>query len=174
MAAKLYFEGQHDDEEVLFTFRRHPIVMRKGFYALLIPFVLGSIPTLIWPDNLQNLWIAFGGLGLGFVLFLYHWMGWYFSIFIITNQRLRQITQQGFFNRSIIDIGIPKIQNISYNIPGFTAATFGFGNLVVQTYVGNLYLDKIQHPTKIFNDLLEVLKEHGGNTISGNYEEAIE
>jgi len=169
-----YFEGQHDDEEVLFTFRRHPIAMRKGFYALLIPFLLTSIPVFIWPDNISNLWVAFGGLGLGIVLFSYYWMGWYFTIFIVTNQRLRQITQKGFFNRSIIDIGIPKIQNISYNVPGFSAAAFGFGNLVVQTYVGNLYLDKVQHPTKIFNDLLQVLKDHGGNLTNQNYEEAIQ
>lgn len=171
---KTYFEGQHEDEEVLFIFRRHPVAMRKGFYALLIPFVIACIPSLIWPDNLDNLWIAFGGLVLGLILLLYHWIGWYFSVFIVTSQRLRQITQKGFFNRSIIDIGIPKIQNISYNVPGFTAALLGFGNLVVQTYVGNLYLDKIQHPAKTFNDLLKVLKEYGVTIPGNNYEETLE
>jgi uncharacterized membrane protein YdbT with pleckstrin-like domain len=170
---KKYFAGQHEDEEVLFTFRRHLIAMRKGFYMLLIPFLIACVPVLIWPDNLNNVVIAFGGLAIGLVLFFYHWMGWYFSIFIVTDQRLRQITQKGFFNRSIIDIGISKIQNVSYNVPGFTAAMFGFGNLVVQTYVGNLYLEKIEHPTKIFNDLLQVLKEHG-NKAGTNYEEAFE
>lgn len=166
------FEGQHDDEEVLFTFRRHPIAMRKGFYALLIPFLIASIPVLLWPENLDNLLIAFGGLGVGIILFFYHWMGWYFSVFIVTDQRLRQITQKGFFNRSVIDIGISKIQNISYNVPGFTAATFGFGSLVIQTYVGDLYLDKLHQPEKVFNELLQVLKRYGGN--ENDYEEATE
>lgn len=166
------FEGQHDDEEVLFTFRRHVIAMRKGFYALLIPFLIASLPVLIWPENLGNLWIALGGLGLGLVLFFYHWIGWYFSVFIVTNQRLRQITQKGFFNRSVIDVGIPKIQNISYNVPGFSAAVFGFGSLVIQTYVGDLFLDKLHHPEKIFNKMLKVLKAYGSNDVI--YEEATE
>lgn len=165
------FAGQHDDEEVLFTFRRHPIVMRKGFYALFVPFLIASIPVLIWPENLTNLWIALGGLGLGIVLFFYHWMGWYFSIFIVTSQRLRQITQKGFFNRSVIDLGVSKIQNISYNVPGFTAAFLGFGTLVVQTYVGDLYLDRVHHPEKIHSDLAQAIKQYGDSAVT-DYEES--
>lgn len=161
-----HFEGQHDDEEVLFVFRRHPIVMRKGYYFMVVPFLLASLPVLVWPDNINTLYVALGGLGVGILLFLYYWMGWYFSVFVVTNQRLRQITQKGFFNRSIIDVGISKIQNVSYKVPGFTASVLGFGSIVIQTYVGDLYLDKIHHPEKIFNDLLRVLKECGSEDIA--------
>jgi len=166
------FEGQHEDEEVLFIFRHHIIKIRKAFYMLAIPFLIASIPVLVWPENTSNLWVAFGGLGVGLLLFFYHWLGWYFSIFIVTTQRLRQITQKGFFNRSVIDLGLSKIQNISYNIPGFTASVFGFGTLVVQTYVGDLYLDKIEHPSKIYNDLTNVIKQYGNN--EAGYEKDIE
>jgi hypothetical protein len=158
-----YFEGQHPDEQIIFTFRRHIIAMRKGFYALAIPFLIASVPVLIWPGEINNLWIAFGGLGVGLILFFYHWIGWYFSVFIVTNERLRQVTQKGFFNRSVIDLGISKIQNISYNVPGFTASIFGFGTMVVQTYVGDLYLDKIHHPSKIYNELAEVIRQYGAS-----------
>lgn len=164
------FEGQQDGEEVLFTFRRHPIAMRKGFYALVIPFLIASIPVLIWPENLGNLGLAFAGLGLGLVLFFYHWIGWYFSIFIVTNQRLRQITQKGFFNRSVIDLGISKIQNLSYNIPGITASMLGYGTLVVQTYVGDLLINKIHHPSRIYNDLAEVVSKFGGGDLTPSNE----
>jgi hypothetical protein len=47
------FNGQRDDEEVLFVFRRHIIAMRKGFYMLLVPFALSSIPPLIWQSKLE-------------------------------------------------------------------------------------------------------------------------
>lgn len=168
------FPGQHDDEEVLFTFRRHPIAMRKGFYMLLIPFLVASLPVLFWPDNIATLWVAFAGLGLGLLLFFYHWIGWYFTIFIVTNQRVRQVTQKGFFNRSVIDVGISKIQNISYNVPGFSASVFGFGNIVVQTYVGDMYLDRIHHPAIIFDKLLQALKEYGDAELTTAYEESIQ
>lgn len=160
------FEGQHEGEQVLFIFRHHMVKMRKGFYLLVIPFLIGSIPVLIWPDNTDNLWYAGAGLALGVLLFFYHWLSWYFSIFIVTDQRLRQITQKGFFNRSVIDLGLSKIQNISYNVPGFSASIFGFGTLVVQTYVGDLYLEKIEHPAKIYNDLTQAIKNHTDTTVS--------
>lgn len=155
------FAGQHEDEEVLFIFRHHPIKIRKAFYMLIIPFLIASIPVFIWPDNPTNLWIAFGGLAFGLLLFFYHWMGWYYSIYIVTTQRLRQITQKGFFNRSVIDLGLSKIQNISYNVPGLSASIFGFGSLVVQTYVGDLYLEKIEHPAKIYDALNQAIHEYG-------------
>lgn len=155
------FDGQHEGEEVIFTFRRHPIAMRKGFYLMIIPFLAASIPVLVRPGDLNMLFIAFGGLGVGFVLFLYQWMGWYFSVFIVTNQRIRQVTQKGLFNRSVIDLGISKIQNISYNVPGLSGTMFGFGTMVIQTYVGDLYLDKLHHPNKIYNALSEVIQQYG-------------
>jgi len=147
------FDGQHEGEEIILVFRRHIIAMRKGFYMLLIPFVIASIPALIWPGELKWLYVALGGLVLGGVLFFYHWIGWYFTVYIITTERLRQTSQSGLFGKSVIDLDISKIQNISYNVPGFTAEIFNFGTIVVQTYVGDLILDKIHHPSDVYNTL---------------------
>ncbi len=169
------FEGQHDDEDVQLVFRRHPVAMRKGLYLLLVPFLVCSLPVLFWPDNINLLWLAFAGLLVGITLFFYHWLGWYFSIFIVTNFRLRQVTQRGFFSKSVIDVGISKIQNISYNVPGFSAALMGYGTLVVQTYVGDLVLDRIHHPGKIYNELQKAVHS-AGDDIGPNkdYEEVTE
>ncbi|RWZ79533.1 MAG: PH domain-containing protein [Candidatus Chaera renei] len=153
------FEGQHDDETVLLVFRRHPIAMRKGFYALLVPIVVTSIPVLIWPQNAKLLYLWLGGFALGLLLFAYHWVGWYFSLFIVTDQRIRQISQKGMFGKSVIDLGLSKIQNISYNIPGLTGEMLGYGTIAIQTYVGDLILDKVHHPAKIYNNLQTILKQ---------------
>ncbi len=150
------FEGQRDGEELVLVFRRHIIALRKGFYSILIPFVIASIPTLIAPGELLYLWIALGGLGFGLILFFYHWIGWYFTVFILTNQRLRQVTQQGIFGKSVIDLPVSKIQNISYNVPGLSGELFGFGTIVIQTYVGDLILDLVHHPSQVYNKLQDV------------------
>lgn len=164
------FEGQHEDEEILFVFRRHIISMRKGFYQLLIPFVIFSIPALVvpflpydrlpawWQDPLNLLAISMLGFGIGIVLFLYQWMGWYFSVFIVTTIRLRQLTQNTIFGKTVIDLGLTKIQNISYTIDGFTADVLGYGTIVVQTYVGDLVLDRIHHPEEVHNKLQEAVR----------------
>jgi hypothetical protein len=138
--------------------------MRKGFYALLIPFLIASLPTLIWPGELTFLYIALGGFVLGLILFFYHWMGWYFTIYIVTNERLRQITQEGMFGKSVIDLGLSKIQNISYNVPGASGAMFGFGTIVIQTYVGDLVINQVHHPSKTYAQLEEAIKQSNPTT----------
>ena len=165
------FDGQREGEEVVLVFRRHIIALRKGFYSILIPFVIASLPTLIFPGELLYLYIALGGLVFGMMLFFYHWIGWYFTIFILTNERLRQSTQQGFFGKSVIDLPVSKIQNISYTIPGLSGELFGFGTIVIQTYVGDLILDLIHQPGTVYNKLQDVAATATGHSVAGEHEE---
>lgn len=165
------FDGQRENEEVILVFRRHIIALRKGFYSILIPFLIASLPTLIFPGDFLYLYIAFGGLAFGLLLFFYHWIGWYFTVFILTNQRLRQSTQKGIFGKSVIDLPVSKIQNISYTIPGLSGELFGFGTVVIQTYVGDLILDLIHHPNVVYNKLQDVASSASNQANTGNYEE---
>ncbi len=153
------FEGQRDDEEVEMVFRRHIIALRKGFYMILIPFAIGSIPALLFPQLFWLFFVSLGCLAFGIVLFFYYWLGWYYTYFIVTNQRLRQVSQSGLFGRGVVDLGLNKIQNISYSIPGFSGEVLGFGTIVIQTYVGDLVLDRISHPDKIYNKLQDAIKD---------------
>lgn len=159
------FEGQREGEEVIKIFRRHIIAMRKGFYCLLIPLALSSIPPLIWQTNLELFLLPVAGLGLGLLLFAYHFIIWYYTVFVLTNQRLRQITQKGFFGSDVVELKLSKIHNISYNIPGFSGEMFGFGTIVIQTYVGDLVIRNVEHPEKIYNLLQDATEaaERGVN-----------
>ena len=151
------FDGQRDDEELLFVFRRHVIAMRKGFWLLLIPFTISALPVFIWPTVLEVYWAPVAGLALGFVLFLYHFLMWYYTLYIVTNQRLRQVTQRGFFGKDVVELGLSKIQSISYNVPGLSGELFGFGTIVIQTYVGDLIINKVEHPEETYNKLQDAV-----------------
>ena len=171
-AQQLDFEGQRPGEELLFIFRRHIIAMRKGFYLLLIPFAISALPVLIWQDNLQLLWSPVIGFGLGLILFFYHWMMWYFTVYIVSNQRLRQVTQRGFFGKDVVELRLSKIQNISYNIPGFTGEIFGFGTIVIQTFVGDLVIRHVEHPDRTYNMLQDAVSDAvDAASPQGDYEE---
>lgn len=152
------FEGQREGEELLFVFRRHIIAMRKGFYLLLIPFALSAVPPLIWPTNLQLFLIPIAGFTLGLVLFAYHFMMWYFTIYIVSTQRIRQVTQRGFFGKDVVELKLSKIQNISYTIPGLSGELFKFGTIVIQTFVGDLVIHKVEHPDDIYNKLQDAVE----------------
>ena len=158
---KKYFADQFDDEEVLFVFRKHPVVMRKGLIFFMLAILLGTVPALIKPE----ISFFFGGLAAGFILglivFLPSWIGWYYSIFIVSDQRLIQITQKGLFNRSVVDLGLNQIQMVNYQIAGLQETLLGFGTILMQTYVGDLVIHDVHHPAKIQKKLLGILREQG-------------
>lgn len=164
-----YFEDQFDDEEVLFVFRKHPIVMRRGLIIGLAAWLVGPLYTLILtyvkPDNLPSLGFFFGSLAasilLGILLLVPSWIGWYFSVFIVTDQRLIQITQKGLWNRSVVDMGLSQIQMVNYEISGLQETLLGYGTISMQTFVGDLVIHEIHHPDKIQKKLLEILRKGG-------------
>jgi uncharacterized membrane protein YdbT with pleckstrin-like domain len=163
------FEGQRSDERLLFVFRRHIISMRKGFYLLMIPVVVTSIPPLIWQSNLELFLLPVAGLLIGLILFFYHFILWYFTVYIVTDQRIRQVTQKGLFGKDVIELRLSKIQNISYNIPGFTGEIFKFGTIVIQTFVGDLVIHQVEHPNEIYNKLQDAV--NNAVKLQGDYEE---
>lgn len=158
-----YFEDQFDDEEVLFVFRKHPLVMRKGLILGMLCLLIGVIPAAVKPD-LGFGWFL-GGLGIGAIVgllvFAPSWISWYYSVFIVTDQRLIQITQKGLFHRSVVDMRLSQIQMVNYQVAGLQETLLGFGTIMMQTFVGDLIIHDVHHPAAIQKKLLETLRSNG-------------
>lgn len=155
------FDGQHDDEEVKFMFRQHPVVMRKGLILLGIFWVVGLLPLSIWVDQRWALYVLLGGILLGILAMFYAWIGWYFTLHIVSDQRFIQMKQEGLFRRTVVDIGLDKVQNVNYQIAGLQETLLGFGTIIVQTFVGDLVLKYIHHPARVQTSLIKTIKESG-------------
>jgi hypothetical protein len=161
--ADKYFEDQLDDEEVLYVFRKHPVVMRKGIVLAALGPLIGILPVAV-KTQLGVGWF-FGGLGvgqlLGMVLIFPYWIAWYYSVFIITNQRFIQITQKGLFHRSIVDLSLAQIQSLNYEVNGIQETLLGYGTILMQTYVGDLVIHDIHHPGDIYKKMTVILRDLG-------------
>lgn len=157
------FEDQFDDEEVLFVFRKHPIVMRKGLVLACLGPLLGVLPAAIRPT--LGFGYFFGGLAAGFALgalmMLPSWIAWYYSVFIVTDQRFIQITQRGLFHRSVVDLGLAKIQSTNYEVRGIQATLLSFGTIVIQTYMGDMVIHEVYHPARVIRKLSTILRDQG-------------
>lgn len=155
-----YFKQQFDDEEVKLVFRKHPIVMRKGIVLASVGLLAGVLPALIKPTYG---WF-FGGLGIGFILAIVlmfpWWVRWYFSVYIMTNQRFIQ-QSRSLLQINFVDIGLDQIQMINYQIIGLEQTFLHFGTITVQTYVGDLVIRDVHHPEKIQKEMVHILREIG-------------
>jgi hypothetical protein len=158
---KKHFEDQLDDEEVLYMFRKHPIVMRRGLIIGLLALLMSVVPSLFVPEYS----VLFGGLALGFVLcfliILPAWITWHFSVYIVTDKRLLQISQKGLWSKSVVDIALNQIQMVNYQVSGFNETVLGFGTIMMQTFVGDLVIHEVHHPEKIQRKILGILRDKG-------------
>lgn len=172
--AKLDFVGQREGEELLFVFRRHMVAMRKGFYLLLVPLLITSLPILIWSSTIEDVKLFFlplAGFVMGLMMFSYHLMIWYFTIYIVTDQRIRQITRRGLFGKDVVELKLSKIHNISYNIPGLSGELFKYGTIIIRTFAGDLVIHNVDHPEGVYNKLQDAVNRSVGKN---DYEEDVE
>jgi signal transduction histidine kinase len=164
-----YFDDQFDDEEVLFVFRKHPVVMRKGLIYSSLAVLVGPVYTLamtyLQPSNPPSISFFFlsiiASFGLAALIFMPSWISWHFSVYIVTDQRFIQITQRGFFTRGVVDMSLRQIQMVNYEVAGLQETLLGFGTIMMQTLVGDLIIHEVHHPAKIQKKLLEILRTEG-------------
>ncbi len=164
-----YFESQFDDEDVLYVFRKHALVMRKALIISMSSWLIGPVVILILtyvmpnnPPSMVAYFLAlFGSIIFGSLLMLPSWISWYFSVFIVTTQRFVQITQKGLFHTRFADIHLQQIQQVNYEIAGLQETLLGFGTIVMQTYIGELIIHDVPHPAKIQRKIVEILRNQG-------------
>ncbi len=152
------FAGQHEGEAVEMVFRQHPIVMRRRLIASLVVLTLSAVPLSIWPLSGWPWWGLLIGFMVALLVFGHRMIGWYFSLYIISSERLIQIIQKGFFNRKVVDISHNKIQSVNYEIKGLQATMFGYGTITVQTYVGDLLLNYIHKPERVHQLMVKQMR----------------
>ena len=90
---------------------------------------------------------------LGMLGYGYSYMLWHFSYYLVTNQRLRQVRQKGFFKRTVVDLDWDNIQSLSFGVNGVFGAMFNYGTILIQTGVGDLTLSMVSHPETVYNKI---------------------
>ena len=163
--AELLFDGQREGEKVKLVFRRHLITARKGLGFFIFMTAIGFIPMLLWQQDQRMFWVFLIFLGLGLLGLGYAYLLWYFSIYIVTNERIRQISQKSLFKKTVVDLGMDKIQSISYGVTTFAGGIFGYGTILIQTAAGDLTISMVSHPDKVYNKLQNIAKKANNENI---------
>jgi len=143
MFGEINFPGQHDDEQVILFLRRHWFIflMRLLFIitaiiGLVLIYVFFNIFTDDFSQNSYSSLLLFAeSLGTLFIwnLFFIFWIDFYLDAWIVTNERIINIDQKGFFNRDISELKLTKIQDVTSEIVGVIPTLLSYGNIYVQT-----------------------------------------
>jgi hypothetical protein len=160
------FPGQHEGEEVQFTYRQHPAVMRKGLIVGLVLILVGVAP-LDLPIIYQYPWLsslsakfAIAMLILALLIWTGKWLQWYYSCTVVTMERIVFIKQSGFFTREVEALFHGRIHALDYKVSGLYASVMGYGDLSFLTEVGNFYTHYIPHVAQIHEQILGVIRDN--------------
>jgi len=164
------FPGQHAGETVELVFRQHPLVMRKALILGLVAILLAVLPldfpqvyTVSWVSGvvLKVMWAVIAAV---LAAWFYRWVGWYYTLYIVTDRRILAIRQQGFFNRKVDEWQLEGIQNVNYEIGGLQAVLFSYGDITARTYIGDLVMKTIHKPAEIHAQLVDAVRRAGGGS----------
>ncbi|MCX6810754.1 MAG: PH domain-containing protein [Candidatus Berkelbacteria bacterium] len=137
-----YFPSQISGERVFLLVRRHWIIfVAIAFFitVLLIPILVLIIYWLNSPDifsgTIGNFVIVFAGIYTLTVwgLLLYGFVNYYLDVYIVTNKRIVDIRQKGFFRREIAELHLHQVQDVDARVEGFFQTLIHFGDIHIQT-----------------------------------------
>lgn len=166
------FIRQKSYEHIEFQLRKHPVVLVPPavFFVLLLvlPMALNLLFATVWPEMMTNtiarpLLFLFGSiyfLSIGLFFFTY-FVTFYLDLLVITNDRLLHIEQVGLFSRTVSELDLCNIQDVSSTVDGFFPSLFNFGTLHIQTAgsMEKFIIQQIPHPEKLRHALLNLADE---------------
>lgn len=156
-----------EGEEAIRIVRRYPISFGfKIIFALILVALPFFLMTLLfgWGD-----WglLIFGFLILiAFIYALRIFIVWYFNLFIITNQRVIDVYQKGFFDRTVSSAAYNRIKDVAYRNKGLMQMMFHYGTVIIEITGVKVRLEvrNIKNPQEI----QEIISSLGSHSQAGN------
>jgi membrane protein YdbS with pleckstrin-like domain len=159
-------------EREVFKLRRHPITFLPHILLLL---VLAAIPVGLYYFFAANFPGLLTGqisypalLILGIIYYLAIWeffftefVSYYLDLWIITNDRLIGIEQEALFARTVAELDLYKIQDITSEVKGIFPTIFNFGNVFIQTAAeeGRFHLKNVPDPHNLRRKIMDLAEE---------------
>jgi uncharacterized membrane protein YdbT with pleckstrin-like domain len=165
------------DEKVIHVLRRHPITLFTWFLGVLFilvgPFLVWGLINFSQPQLLESPTLTALMVMGGSVFFLFAWlflfqsfMDYYLDIWIVTSKRVLSIEQTGLFARTVSELRLYRIQDVTSTVNGFAHTILDYGDMEIQTAgeKTRFIFEQIPHPTRISKSVLEYAeldrKEH--------------
>lgn len=163
-----YFPGQAPAERVFLVLRRSVftyIAFLGVAFIMLVPLIILYYYYLRFPDSFANVNLVAGLILIisSYLLFilgllLYGFVDYYLDVYIITDERIVDIKQIGFFKREIAELHLREVQDVSAQVKGVYATMFHFGDVVIQTAGErpNFIFTAIPHPYQVSKKIADL------------------
>jgi len=170
---KIHFQTQADEEQVVLFMRQHLIVNLPWVIVAIFLFTLPSVfsffpPFAMLPSSYQFV-ITLGWYTFAFGYSLAKLMGWFFNIYIVTDERIVDVDFKNIFFRKISTAKIDEIQDINVQSSGAFETFFGYGSVFIQTAaeVPEFEFIAISYPDRVGKILNQMIDQEEQEKIEG-------
>ena len=167
------FIAKDSKEKIVLVLRRHPITNIKWILIALImfsaPMVLSSFPLLSFmPENFQFIAVLFWYM-LTIAFVFESFLDWFFSVFIVTDERMFDVDFVNLIYREISEANIDQIQDVTVKMGGVVRTIFNYGDILIQTAseVPNIEFEAVPHPDQVAKVLRELRVEEETEKLEG-------
>ncbi|MDD5043102.1 MAG: PH domain-containing protein [Patescibacteria group bacterium] len=155
-----------EGEEIIRVIRRYPLTL---FFKILLALILILAPFffmfLLFSWGFWGVLLFLLVLGCGIVYALKIFVVWHYNASIVTNYRVIDFDQRGFFDKTVSGITYDKIQEVSYHQRGLWQSMFKYGS--VQLQIANtstkIKLRYVHHPAEVQELILGLQHAYKGS-----------
>lgn len=98
------------------------------------------------------------------LFFFHHWIDYYLDVWVVTDQRIINIEQKALFSRTVSELNMSTIQDVTSEVKGKLATILKFGDVHIQTAAEEkrFVFEKIPNPQEVATKITELhrLAEH--------------
>jgi hypothetical protein len=165
------FPGQQDNEEIFLVLRPHwytffiKIAVWLLFAAILPATdwaittyapTLNTDPYINYVNLIKSIYLMLLVLGL-----LILWVMYYLSKQIITNERIVDITQRSLIHRTVSELHLNSIEDVTAETQGLASTFLDYGNVYVQTAAETerFVFDNVPNPGLVEKTILDLYEK---------------
>jgi len=138
-----------DGEKIIYVAHKHFFILIKdSFKSTFLTIFLPIVFYFLFPELIfwALLW-----LGLGAVLFIYHFIDWYFDAWLLTNNGIVDVEWNGIFDRNSARVEYHMIEGVGSNIKGFWQTVLNYGDITIDKIGANtaIVLHNAEKPSHV-------------------------
>jgi len=167
------FVAKDSNERIVLFLRKHPITNLKWMLIvalfLFAPTVLKAFPILDFlPDRFQFIAVAMWYM-LTVAVALESFLDWFFSVCLITDERIFDVDFINLVYREINEADIDQIQDVTVRMSGVIRTIFNYGDVFIQTAgeVPRIEFTDVPNPDKVAKILRELGIEEEQEKLEG-------
>jgi len=166
----LHFPTQRPNENVVLLLRRNWTVLARDVIQLITSLIVPPVVLAVlyfYADTTIEPGSALYALIIivlclyylfSFLAYFHDFVDYHLDIWVVTDQRVVSIEQEGLFNRTISELNIVKVQDVTSEVRGTVQTFLDYGQVHIQTagQEARFVFEQVPHPSEVAKVILQV------------------